>query len=419
LSTAPAHRRAPHRAAAALVTVLVALGLTTTSAAATVAPDAQTVVRDIVFPVDGTSTYTDTFGACRSGCSRAHAGIDIMTAKLTPLVAAADATVTALKGTATPDGSEGNYLILEDGAGWEYWYIHLNNDSPGTDDGANPPDWVFGPGIGPGASVTAGQVVAYAGDSGNAEAGSSHLHFEIHKPDGSVINPYRSLQAAEQGSEPSPQYVTSPEHEHFVRALSVDFLDRPATDAEVADHAGAMARGASRSSVVAAYAESDEWVSALVSGYYESTLGRPADDEGLRYWIGEIAAGTTPAEVASHFYGSAEYFRASGDSRAWVTDLYREIVRREPDEVGLAHWSGEADDGVPLPTIASSFHGSLESRQTRVTALYVALLGRTPDPGGLAHWSERLADGRDIALAVVLAVSPEYHERAQGRDDLG
>jgi hypothetical protein len=407
------------RAAVALLTLLAVAGLAASPAsAATVAPDAETAVRDIVFPVDGSYTYSDTFGACRSGCSRGHEGTDIMTEKLTPLVAAADATVTWLKDTATPDGSEGNYLRLRDDEGWEYWYIHVNNDSPGTDDGVNPEDWVFAPGIERGAEVGAGEVVAYAGDSGNAEQSSPHLHFEIHKPDGSVINPYRSLQSAER-TPPSPQYVSSPEDERFVRALSVDFLDRPATDDEVSRHAGAMARGESRASVVAAYAGSDEWVSALVTGFYESTLGRQPDADGLQHWIDAIADGMAPAEVASHFYGSTEYFTASGDSEAWVRDLYREIVRREPDAEGLGHWSGQADDGVPLATIASSFYGSPESRQTRVTGLYAALLDRAPDAGGLAHWTERLLDGHDIQLAVVLAVSPEYHQLAQQRTDLG
>jgi hypothetical protein len=407
------------RAAVALFAVLAVTGLATTPAAASVAPDAETAVRDITFPVDRSHpySYTDTFGACRSGCSRAHAGIDIMTPKLTPLLAANDATVRWLKDTATPDGSEGNYLILRDADGWEYWYVHINNDSPGTDDGANPKEWIFGPGIERGATVKAGQLVAYAGDSGNAEQTAPHLHFEIHKPDGSLINPYRSLRAAE-GAEASPQYVTSPEHERFVRALSVDFLDRPATDDEVARHANALARGESRASVIETYAGSDEWISALVTGFYESTLGRQPDAGGLRYWIDRITEGTTPAAVASHFYGSAEYFRASGSSEAWVTDLYREILLREPDAGGLAHWSGKADEGVALSTIASTFYASPESRQTRVTGLYRALLARTPDPGGLAHWSERLLDGRDVQLAVVLAVSPEYHQRAQQRTDL-
>ena len=29
-------------------------------------------------------------------------------------------------------------LILTGTDGWKYWYIHINNDTPGTDDGANP-----------------------------------------------------------------------------------------------------------------------------------------------------------------------------------------------------------------------------------------------------------------------------------------
>ena len=110
---------APRRAATVLAVLVAALALVAAPAGATVAPDAETAVRDIVFPVDGEHTYTDTFGACRSGCSRGHEGTDIMAAKLTPLVAATDATVTWLKDTATPDGTQGNYLMLRDADGWE------------------------------------------------------------------------------------------------------------------------------------------------------------------------------------------------------------------------------------------------------------------------------------------------------------
>ena len=151
----------------------------------------------ITFPVEGSVTYTDSFGACRgANCERRHEGNDLMGEKLQRLLAANDATVTWVKDSATPDGKNSNILILEDAAGWEYWYIHINNDSPGTDDGANPSQWRFAPGIGLGSTVKAGQHIAYMGDSGNAEWTAPHVHFEIREPGGTAIDPYDNLQNA-------------------------------------------------------------------------------------------------------------------------------------------------------------------------------------------------------------------------------
>ncbi|MGK2929322.1 MAG: DUF4214 domain-containing protein [Acidimicrobiales bacterium] len=410
------------RALAALTTALCLIGsVAVPASAATVAPDYQTAVRTIVFPVAGPNyTYGDTFGACRSGCSRGHEGTDIMTPKLTELLAARDATVTWSKDTATPDGSQGNYLMLTDSEGWEYWYIHINIDSPGTDDGANPEEWIFAPGIGRGSEVVAGQHIAYAGDSGNAEGSGSHLHFEIHKPDGSIINPYQSLQAAEKTG-PAPADARSGESdERFVQALALDFLDRPSSASELARDTDRLAGGASRAEVVDGYAQSREWVSVLITQFYASTLDRAPDARGLDHWIDQINGGMTPAAVASRFYASPEYFnRSGGTTRAWVTDLYREILLRAPDAAGLEHWARKADAGMSRIVIATDFYGSLESRRTRVTGLYASLLGRAPDSGGLSHWADRLTDGRDLELAVLLASGPEYYQRATTRTDLG
>ncbi len=405
------------RAGLALVTAVALItSQTVPASAADVAPDADTAVRQIVFPVAGPSSYTDTFGACRSGCSRPHEGIDIMAPKLTKLVAARDATVTWLKDTATPDGSQGNYLTLRDSDGWEYWYIHINNDTPGTDDGANPPEWIFGPGITKGAEVSAGQLVGYVGDSGNAEDAGSHLHFEIHEPDGSVIDPFESLdQATKLASAVDPAALQSDDAD-YVRELTTDFLDRDATDAETAAGVSRLADGASRESVVLDYANSDEWVTVLITQYYESTLGRAPDPAGLQNWIDAIGAGMTPADVAAQFYASREYFlRSGGTNQDWITDLYREILRRDPESAGLENWVRAADTGRARPDIAADFYGSMESRATRVTALYQTLLGRSPDRSGLATWTEVLRNGRDIDLAAMLASSPEYYQRAVRR----
>lgn len=151
------------------------------------------VIRPITFPVLGDVSFTDTFGAPRSG-GRTHQGIDVMGTKMQHLVAAADGEVTALRHDNS--GLSGNSLTITDADGWRYLYIHINNDTPGTDDGANVFDHAFAPGIRRGSKVTAGQHVAYLGDSGNAEDTAPHLHFEIHDPSGRVINPYDSLRAA-------------------------------------------------------------------------------------------------------------------------------------------------------------------------------------------------------------------------------
>jgi hypothetical protein len=146
----------------------------------------------IVFPVDGPVRYTDDFGAPRVG--HPHMGNDLMGTKLEREVAASDGVISWVQ-----DGSSGNggvMLKLQGDDGWWYYYIHINNDTPGTDDGANPAQWRFAPGIQAGSRVSAGQFIAYMGDSGDAETTAPHLHFEVHRPDGTAIDPYWSLQAA-------------------------------------------------------------------------------------------------------------------------------------------------------------------------------------------------------------------------------
>ena len=149
-----------------------------------------TVVYDMIFPIVGTVNYTDTFGACRSGCSRTHQGIDMLAAKMTPIVAVADGIVGWMH---NDQGGNCCAMALNHDDGWETYYIHMNNDTFGTDDGQG---WGFAEGIESGAHVTAGQLIGWVGDSGNAESAPSHLHFELHKPNGAVINPYPSLQVA-------------------------------------------------------------------------------------------------------------------------------------------------------------------------------------------------------------------------------
>ena len=111
-------------------------------------------------PAAGTHSFVDSFGDPRPG-GRSHAGIDIMAAPGTAVVAVAP-------GNARPAGSIGGLgAVVEHPNGDWTFYAHLS--SYGT--------------LG---SVSTGTVIGYVGD---------HLHFEYHPNGGAAVNPYGMLVA--------------------------------------------------------------------------------------------------------------------------------------------------------------------------------------------------------------------------------
>ena len=160
----------------------------------------QMVDYPLVFPVIGDEYwYVDWFYSPRA--TGVHHAQDIMTAKMVPVVAAASGTVERVNWSRDPDDIDPEKccsLTIRHDDGWESWYVHLNNDTPGTDDGLG---WGIAPDILPGTRVEAGELIGWVGDSGNAEETDPHLHFELYDPQGTVVNPYESLRAAELGLE--------------------------------------------------------------------------------------------------------------------------------------------------------------------------------------------------------------------------
>jgi hypothetical protein len=179
-----------HRTTARGACLLLALfGLAGAAAAAT----PKGTVPTLVFPVAGPTSYTDDFGQPRPGGR--HQGNDILAAKKTPVVAVEAGKIEFW----TTSASAGCMLYLYGVSGTMYEYIHLNNDVTMANDnrGKCVSGTAYAPGLKNDAKVTAGQLVGYVGDSGDANGLHAHLHFEVHPGGGKAVSPYPYLQSAQ------------------------------------------------------------------------------------------------------------------------------------------------------------------------------------------------------------------------------
>lgn len=170
-------------------------------------PTAEAVtVRPIIFPVIGHVGYSNSYYEPRPE-GRVHNAIDIFGAKMLQLVAAVDGEVTFAP---FPEPSYGWMISIRDDDGYKYNYIHMNNDTPGTDNGRGGAMNAYTFDMVSGSRVVKGQLLGWLGDSGNAESTSPHLHFEMETPQGKKANPFYSLSQAKRLTKPVLQ-ATQPD----------------------------------------------------------------------------------------------------------------------------------------------------------------------------------------------------------------
>ena len=120
-------------------------------------------------PVPG-GRYMNDWGFPRSG-GRSHAGTDVFAPRGTPLRAPASGRIDIATGKIG-----GKQFRLTTSSGLRFYGSHMDA-------------------FGATGQVSAGTVIGYIGDSGNAKGSNPHVHFEVH-PAGDAINPYPLLRAS-------------------------------------------------------------------------------------------------------------------------------------------------------------------------------------------------------------------------------
>jgi hypothetical protein len=182
------HRTTARGVSLLTLTALVSAALVASSGAT---PPGLVDGKPIVFPLIGDYAYGNNYGDPR-GQGR-HAGIDIENVPWRTPVVAAEAGRVRWWTTSTRAGC---MLYLYGKSGTTYLYIHLNNDLTEKSEDSGGCKLGVAYAVEDGAKVTAGEQIAYLGDSGDAE-GNPHLHFEVHPDGAGDVNPFPYLNAAE------------------------------------------------------------------------------------------------------------------------------------------------------------------------------------------------------------------------------
>ena len=299
----------------------------------------------ITFPVQEKVSYGDDWLAPRAG--HLHQGNDLMGAKLFHELAAVDGVISYVK---IDTGISGNMLTLKGDDGWFYYYIHINNDTPGTDDGLNPPEWRFAPGIAQGVRVKAGQFIAYMGDSGDAETTGPHLHFEVHRPDGLAVDPFPSLRLAQGASGDNHcSYGTNPE-------------------TTTSNSAGGGYWLLGRDGGVFSYGNAAFYGSTGGMTLNSPVVGMAATPTGKGYWL-------VAADGGIFSYGDATFYGSTGSMH-----LNQPVVGMAATPSGKGYWLFAGDGGI-FSYGDATFYGSTGSIH-----LNKPVVGMASTPTGKGYW---------------------------------
>jgi len=342
---------------------------------------------------------------------------------MTPLLAARGGVVSWMR----LDASRGNNLVITDDEGWEYHYVHINNDTPGTDDGSNSIEYAFSPriaaafenGTWQGMRVTAGELVAYMGDSGNAEAcNCPHLHFEIVNPDGVNINPTASVDAAFAHAEANPQGIVV-ETEllgpyEAIEGLGADLFEtlagRSATRSDLLELRATLESEGFAAALVPFVGNESQ--SADIDRLYVEYFDRLPDFAGYEFWHSRLNVDEWDIQRASRYFAdSPEAVATYGDAslEEFLDILYAQVLGRAPDAGGEAYWLDrlENDPLIDRANIVAFFTDSPELRvmtehRSEIVALTALFDERMPTEAEIASWqTTRASASLEDAISAV------------------
>lgn len=154
----------------------------------------------------------------------------------------------------------------------------------------------------------------------------------------------------------------------------------------------------------------------IVQRAFREVLNRPPDPEGLRTYRDRLMyEGWTERQIIEQLQRSGEARSINADEA--ITRIYREVLGRDPDRNGLAHYRAKWREGWTQGQIRDDLRRSNEGRDSyirnTITRAYREVLGREPDPSGYATYEKAMRERgyteRDVRAA--LMSGDEYRQK--------
>jgi hypothetical protein len=217
----------------------------------------------------------------------------------------------------------------------------------------------------------------------------------------------RFLLDGSSASTPSP-------HQFLVAQLYLDLLQRAADPTGLANWTKQLDGGTSVIQVVQLLESSPEYRTLEVQNLYEGLLGRAADANGLIHYVQLLGQGWNISQVEANLLESDEYFqsRSGNDNLMFVTALYRDVLGRDVDSIGMQSFVVPLANGLSRTAVVLGILSSGEAVQREVNLLYEKYLFRPADDSGLQHFTQAMQQGTapENVIATLLG-SDEYASR--------
>ncbi len=174
-----------------------------------------------------------------------------------------------------------------------------------------------------------------------------------------------------------------------------------------------------------------------VSRLYQVALGREAEEAGLEDWSDKLLNGSANAvDVVYGVMCSPEYLGSQKSNEQIITDCYKAMLDRDPDQGGFDDWKQRMESGMSINAIFAGFVGSQEfdslcnryginpgsytlteerDKNAGVTMfvnrLYTQALGRGYDIGGLNYWCGQINSNPTRDNILDIATEGFFHSK--------